>query len=93
MTEHVTAGAIGVGEKIVDALTTVGTLIGQSSLSQTASDEMLYNAIHGKKDENVLEKYEGAKKEIEEKSAEFIAKDLYDEEAIAKIIISDPMRR
>ncbi|MBQ3529524.1 MAG: hypothetical protein IJA47_03420 [Oscillospiraceae bacterium] len=49
---------------------------------------MMLNAITGKKDENVLSRYQQMQDEVEKGTAEFVAKDLYDESAVAHAIIS-----
>ena len=93
VTEHATGGFLGTFEKVVDAGLTLGAMMNQQNMMQAAQDEMMFNAISGKKDEGVLKRYQGVQKEVEDKTAEFVAKDLYDEEAVAKAIISDPMRK
>ena len=91
--EHLFAGLAGIGEKLVDAGAMLGAAMNQQSMMQAAESEMLFNAVTGKKTDGVLERYMGIQDEVEKGTAEFVAKDLYDEEAIAKAIISDPVRK
>ena len=91
--ENVASGFMGIGEKIVDALAVASNAASQQQLMQSAQNEMLFNALTGKKDEGVLERYTGIQEEVEKGTAEFVAKDLYDEKEIAKAIISDNARK
>ena len=91
--EHIGAGILGIGEKLVDAGATLGTAMNEQNLMQAAQSEMMYNALTGKKSDNVLDRYRSIQNEVEKSTAEFVAKDLYDEEAIAKTIISDNARK
>ena len=87
--EHIGAGFMGIGEKIVDAGLTLGTMMNQSSMMKAAETEMMVNAMSGKSTKGVLDRYQKAQDEAEKETAEFVAKDLYDEEAVAKKLISD----
>lgn len=93
VTEHGTAGFLGIGEKLLDAGATLGALMNRQSMMQAAESEMMFNAISGKKDDKVLDRYLGIQDEVEKGTAEFVEKDLYDEEEIAKAIISDNARK
>ena len=93
VTEHGTAGFLGIGEKLLDAGATLGALMNRQSMMQAAESEMMFNAISGKKDDKVLDRYLGVQEEVENGTAKFVEKDLYDEEAIAKAIISDNARK
>ena len=86
--ENVTSGIVGIGEKIVDAGRTLGAILVEGQLMQSAQDQMLYNALTGKEDDNVLERYMGIAEENKKEAAEFVAKDLYDEKEVAKKIIN-----
>ena len=92
---NIWSGILGIGEKIVDAGATLGTAMNQSSMMQAAQSEMMYNAISGKQTDagTVLSRYQKAQDEVEKGTAKFVAKDLYDEEKIARKIISDPVKK
>lgn len=90
--ENAAAGGMGVGEKIVDALAWVGTLLGNQQLNQVSQNELVFNAVTGKETEGVDEKYRIWQKDAEKGTAEFIKKDLYDEQAIAKKIITENVK-
>ena len=89
------SGILGIGEKVVDAGMTLGTAMNQSSMMQAANSEIMLNAISGNKTDAgaVLSRYQEAQDEVEKDTAKFVAKDLYDEEKIARKIISDPVKR
>ena len=89
------SGILGIGEKILDAGMTVGTAMNQSSMMQAAQTEMMVGALSGKDTDGkaILSRYQQAQDEAEEATAKFVAKDLYDEEKIARKIISDPVKK
>ena len=89
------SGILGIGEKIVDAGMTLGTAMNQSSMMQAAQTEMMVGALSGKETDGkaILSRYQQAQDEAEKATAEFVAKDLYDENAIARKIISDPVKK
>lgn len=89
------SGILGIGEKILDAGMMFGTAMNQGSMMQAAQSEMLYNTISGKDVDakTVLSNYQKAQDEVEKSTGEFVAKDLYDEEKIARKIISDPVKK
>lgn len=76
----ITSGILGVGEKAVDALAYIAPIFAQGQYYQNGG---AYQSPEIQKMHNEL--YEDAKKE----SAEFIAKDLYDEREVAKKLISN----
>lgn len=92
--ENIGTGIIGMGEKLVDTGATLGALMNESTLNQAAEGQMLYNSLsgQGKKSEKLLEENKKVQDEVEKKTAEFVAKDLYDEEAVAKKIITEPIK-
>ena len=92
---NIWSGILGIGEKIVDAAATIGTAMNQGSMMQAAQNEMIYNSLTGKDvdGKTVLSNYQKAQDEIEKDTAKFVAKDLYDEEKIARKIISDPVKK
>ena len=83
-------GSVGVWEKILDAGMTLGTAMNQGSMMQAAQSEMMYNALSGNKESasKTLQRYQDAQDEAEKATAEFVAKDLYDEKKVANKIIS-----
>ena len=94
VSKNLWAGILGIGEKILDAAATVGTAMNQGSMMQAAQSEMIYNTISGKDidGKTVLSNYQKAQDEAEKETAKFVAKDLYNEEEIARKIISDPVK-
>ena len=95
VSKNLWAGILGIGEKLVDAGATLGTALNQSSMMQAAQSEMIYNTISGNKTDasTVLSRYQQAQDEVEKGTAEFVAKDLYDEAEIARVIISEPVKK
>ena len=95
MAEDFAAGFMGVGEKVVDAGATFFTMLNQGSMSQAAIAEMQTNALSGKKVDagSTLKKYQDAQDELEKDTAKFVAKDLYDENKVAKKIITAPYEK
>lgn len=89
------SGILGIGEKIVDAGAMLGTAMNRGSMMQAAQSEMIYNTLSGKDVDakTVLSNYQRAQDEVEKSTGEFVAKDLYDEEKIARKIISDPVKK
>ena len=89
------SGILGIGEKIVDAGMMVGTAMNQGSMMQAAQTEMMVGALSGKDTDGkaILSRYQQAQDEAEDATAKFVAKDLYDEEKIARKIISDPIKK
>ena len=87
--ENIWTGILGIGEKIVDTSMTLGTAMNQSSMMQAANSEIMLNAISGNKESasNTLNRYQKAQDEAEKGTAEFVAKNLYDESKIAKKIV------
>lgn len=90
--ENLGTGIIGMGEKAVDALAMVGNAMSGQALNQAAQDEMIYNVVTGKNADNVLGNYQAAQREVTKGTVEFVKKDLYNEEAVAKKIISAPVK-
>ena len=87
--EHASAGLMGIGEKITDAAVSVGSVLNRGNMMQAAQNELTFNLMTGRETEGVLDKYQKYIEEGEKEVAEFVAKDLYDEEEIAKRLISD----
>lgn len=90
--EKLGTGAIGSGEKLLDFGMMLGTAMNEQNLNQAAQNELIFNAVTGKETKGVLDNYNAFQKQAEKETAEFVAKDLYDESAIAKEIISAPIK-
>ena len=80
--ENVGSGIIGMGEKAVDALAYIAPYAANSQFYSNGGFNLETEKAH-------REAVEQSKKDL----GEFIAKDLYDEEAVARAIISDPARK
>lgn len=80
--ENVGSGIIGMGEKAVDAMAYIAPFAANGQFYQNGGG---YNLELQKQHEKVVEQ---SKKDL----GKFVAKDLYDEEKIARAIISDPAR-
>ena len=95
VSKNLWSGILGIGEKVVDAGMMVGTAMNQSSMMQAANSQIMLNAISGNKTDagTVLSQYQKIQDEAEKGTAKFVAKDLYDEEKIARKIISDPIKK
>ena len=99
--ENVSSGFIGIGEKVVDAMTTMGAVMNRSNMMKAAESEILLNTLSGKESEGVFDKYQKKQEEWEKEVGDFVAKDLYDEEkivksgtkAVAEKILNEPMRK
>ena len=81
--ENVGTGIIGMGEKAIDAMAYIAPYAANSQFYQNGGG---YNLELQEQHEKVVEQ---SKKDL----GKFIAKDLYDEEAVARAIISDPARK
>ena len=83
------AGVLGTGESLVDTLANVANYLNKAQTQKEASNLIMHNALTGKSTEGISEFYQAGQNEVEKGTAEFIKKDLYDEEAIAKKILTD----
>lgn len=94
ISKNLWSGILGIGEKVVDAGITVGTAMNHGSMMQAAQSEMMLGALSGKDTDGkaILSRYQQAQDEAEKATSKFVAKDLYDEEKIARKIISDPVK-
>ena len=81
--ENVGSGIIGMGEKAIDALAYTAPYAANAQFYQNGG---VYNLELQKQQEKVVEQ---SKTDLQK----FIAKDLYDEQKIARAIISDPARK
>jgi hypothetical protein len=92
--EHITEGAVGIWEEIIDAGAMLGNAMGNQSRMEAYSAQQMSASLTGKElDDNLLDEYMQKNAEAEKETMQFVEKDLYDEGAIAKAIISDPLRR
>ena len=92
--ENISAGFMSIGEKAIDALSWLGTAYQNQALGKSAESEMILKTFQGEKDaaDSTLSNYKAMQDENKKGSEEFIKQDLYDEQAIAKKIISDPIK-
>ncbi len=92
--ENAAAEGIGVGEKFVDALAWVGSALSGQQMQTAAQNEMIFNTVTGKNIDakTVLENYDTFQNEVEKGTSDFIKQDLYDEQAIAKKIITENVK-
>lgn len=81
--ENVGSGIIGMGEKAVDSMAYIAPYAANGQFYQNGG---IYTLEQQEQHEKVVEQ---SKKDL----GKFIAKDLYDEEKIARAIISDPARK
>lgn len=91
--ENIGTSIMGMGEKAWDGLLMLGAAMNGQQMQQAAQNEMMFNAVTGKKTDGVLENYQSYQKQVEKETAEYVAKDLYDEEKIAKKIITQPVEK
>lgn len=91
--ENAGAGVVGMGEKVLDALAMVGNAMTGQALNQAAQNEMIFNTVTGKDADNVLGNYQTTQRKITKETEDFVKKDLYDEEKVAKKIISAPVKK
>lgn len=88
VTENLTTGVVGMGEKAVDALAWIGADLSRKTTMDAAVAEIVFNALTGKETDGVLERNLALQEKIERDTSAFIQKDLYDEEAVSKKILS-----
>lgn len=89
--ENAATGVIGIGEKIVDALLMMGASQAQGEMAKRASEEIAFNAIRGKNTEGIRESWDKTAKDVKDQTSAIVAKDLYDEEKVAKAIVTGPL--
>ena len=80
--QHVGAGIVGMGEAALDALVTLGPYFAQGQYYQNGGG---YN-LHAD------QMFDQSNKAAKEGASDFVKKDLYDEGAIAKAIIAEPVK-
>ena len=93
VSENVGSAVLGIGEKLVDAFATMGAYQTQQQQMQAANSELMVRSLMGESVDDVLPRYQQFIEDNKKGTAEFVEKDLYDEEAIAKKIISDPVKK
>lgn len=100
--EWFTKGAVGTGEKMVDKLAMLGTVMSNAQMSQLSNDELAFSSLKNigkdkktkeKEAESIVKKYNTVQKDAKKGTTEFVKKDLYDEGEIAKKIISAPFEK
>ncbi len=93
--ENIGTGIIGMGERAVDALTMLGTTMGNNQMSQLSNDELAFKALIGKSKQadKTVKKYDVWQKDAKKGATEFVKKDLYDEKAISKKILTAPFEK
>ncbi len=88
-------GLAGLPEKIADAGLILGASMNQSKMNEAANSEIIFNAVAGKKESatDTLKRYQNYQDDVEEETAKFVAKDLYDEHAVVAKYIVDPTEK
>ena len=92
---NVGTGLIGMGEKALDALLMLGAAMNESQMMEAANNEIMFNSLTGKGTDplRTLENYQAYQQQVEDGISEMVAKDLYDEEKIAKKILVEPTEK
>ena len=94
--EDITTGAIGMGEKALDSLLTLGTAMNKANTAQANFNLMSSPYAFTKKGKEIAPGLVATNNALQEESeritSDFVKKDLYDEEKIAKAIISAPIK-
>lgn len=94
--EDISTGIIGMGEKALDSLMTLGTAMNKANTAQANFNMMSSPLALTKKgrelSSGLITQSNAIQKETEKYASQFVAKDLYDEEQIAKQIISAPIK-
>ena len=80
--QYVGAGIVGIGEAALDALVTLGPYFAQGQ----------YYANGGGYNLHADQMFEQSNKAAKDWASDFVEKDLYDEQAVAKAIIADPVK-
>ncbi len=93
--ENIGTGIIGMGERALDALTMLGTTMGNNQMSQLSNDELAFKALTGKSKQadKTVKKYDAWQNDAKKGATEFVKKDLYDEKAISKKILTAPFEK
>lgn len=80
---------IGMGEELVDGLTALGSQMAKSQINQATQEHIISNSILGKDTKGITERNNATIKEVKKGADDLIKKDLYDENEIAKKILSN----
>ena len=90
--ENAIESRAGFWEKFIDGLSMLGAAMNRGTMNQAAESEIIYNAVTRKKENagSTLKRYQGYQDEVEKATMDFVAKDLINEEKVAKKII-DPV--
>ena len=90
--ENVVKSGAGFWEKLIDGLSMLGAAMNNSTQMQAAESEMIYNTLAGNKTaaSKTLKNHMNYQDQVESETMKFVAKDLINEEKVAKQII-DPV--
>ena len=88
--QNFSAGLLGIGEKTVDALAYLGQVYSDQMAGQSAQSIMAFSALTGQDPTDKLAIHNQAQQSMQKGTSDFIAKDLYDEEKLAKAIDISP---
>ena len=86
------AGLLGIGEAAVDAFAMMGQAYNNQILGESMQSAMGFAALTGKDVDEVVNTYTDFQDTSKEATAEFVKKDLYNEGAVAKAIIANPVK-
>ena len=89
--EDIGTGIIGMGEKALDGLLMLGGAMNNQQMMQTSQQQMIFNTVTGKESNGILERTLADQKQIEKDISTFVQKDLYNEEEVAKKLITKPV--
>ena len=92
--EKLTSGFAGAPEKLIDSFAGVSTLLGNAQMGQLSNDAMAFAALTGKKEQagSIAKSFNSMQKAATKGTTEFVKKDLYNEDDIAKKLISAPVK-
>ena len=88
--QNFSAGLLGIGEKTVDALAYIGQVYSDQMAGQSAQSIMALSALTGKDPTDKLAIHNQAQQSAQKGTSDFIAKDLYNEEKLAKALDISP---
>ena len=91
--ENFGAGFIGLGEKAVDAFAMLGQVQTNQMLGESMQSEMAFAALTGKDANEVVDRYTALQDETKKATTDFVKKDLYNEEEVAKKIVTAPINQ
>ena len=92
LVKNIGTGILGIGESALDALAMMGQAQQNQILGESMQSAMGLAALTGKDVDEVVNIYTDLQNTSKEATAEFVKKDLYNEEAIAKAIIAEPVK-